>query len=467
MICIEELEKLKPERYPRNDIGTSSLFVNVYRYRMIYISERKSFFVFSGKVWKKDYDDLAVHELAKEFALSMQEYANKKLADNDDAMKYYSKYTAREKRVKLINDAKSIDPRSVDIFDRQVYLFNCQNCTVNLATGEVHAHDALDYLTKMSNVWYDPVAKSEEFENFIKSIMKDDPGLIDYLQQALGYSLTAATFQECFFITYGSTTRNGKGTLNGTMMYLMGDYAKNAQFDTFQSKQYKTGNGASEDIARLAGARYVSVSEPPKGSTLDAALIKTLSGNDKITARFLYEGSFEFTANFKLWINTNYLPNIPDTTVFKSDRVQLIPFNRHFDSSEQDRGLKSRLIRKENISGAFNWCMEGFKRMSSAGGLTMPEAVRKDLAKYMGMNDRIGEFIEECLIEDLDGKHREKLTKVYKMYTHWCRGNGYQTLNKKNFTGELSERVIVSDYGRQKHLEGYFISEEVPVEWVL
>lgn len=132
---------------------------------------------------------------------------------------------------------------------------------------------------------------------------------------------------------------------------MLDDYAKAAPYESFESKKFKSSGGATEDIARLAGSRYVSVSEPAEGMVLNSALIKTLSGNDRITARYLYENSFEFGVSFKLWINTNHLPAISDDTVFKSGRVQLIPFNRYFNDKEQDKGLKKRLVTKENLSG--------------------------------------------------------------------------------------------------------------------
>ncbi len=466
MIPVEDLEKIHPERYPRNDIGTSNLFSAVWGSVLVYVPERKGFFVYDGKVWKKDIDDLQTHELAKEFVLSIMEYFRQKEPDNDEAIKYYSKYLTRDKRNRLINDARSINPIKADTFDKQAYLVNCQNCTVNIATGDIHAHDPTDYLTKISNVWYDPEAKSVDFENFIKTIMQDDQELIEYMQRALGYSLSAATFQECFFITYGATTRNGKGTLNNTMMYMLGDYAKTAPYEVFESKKYKSSGGASEDIARLAGSRYVSVSEPAEGITLDSALIKTLSGNDRITARYLYENSFEFIASFKIWINTNHLPAIPDDTVFKSGRVQLIPFNKHFSEKEQDKGLKARLTRKENISGAFNWCMKGFQLMAEEGGLKVPDIIKQEIEKYREANDRIGEFLKECfVVEDIDGKSRVKMSIVYKIYCNWCKDNGYKAWNKKNFKNKLGERVSVQVYRGQDCMCGYYIEPNIPAEW--
>lgn len=216
------------------------------------------------------------------------------------------------------------------------------------------------------------------------------------------------------------------------MMHLLGDYAATASYETFESKKYKSGSGASEDLARLAGARYVSCNEPPDGMVLNSALIKTLSGNDRITARYLYENSFEFVASFKLWFNSNHLPAITDDSVFKSGRVHLIPFNRHFSEQEQDKSLKARLIKKENISGIFNWLLEGFQTLALEGGLEVPEIIRQEVSKYREQNDRIGEFVQDCLTKDADGKHREKLSTIYKVYCLWCKECGYQTLNKRN-----------------------------------
>lgn len=90
MISTEELEKFHPEKYPRNDIGTSNLFATVWGSVLVYVTERKGFFVYDGKVWKKDIDDLQTHELAKEFVLSIIEYFAQKNTDNEAIFKYYS-----------------------------------------------------------------------------------------------------------------------------------------------------------------------------------------------------------------------------------------------------------------------------------------------------------------------------------------------------------------------------------------
>lgn len=469
MLSLEEIKNIQPEKFQRNDIGTSKLFMKCHENKVVYVTERKSFFVFNGKYWEKDSEDLKVHELVKDFAIAMTEYIKTTITENDEILKYYSTYFKRERRVKLIQDAKSIEPVSFKIFDRQPYLFNCKNCTVNLVTGEAYPHDPRDYLSMISNVKYQPDARSAEFEKFIQDVMENDAEMIDYLQRSLGYSLSAATFQECFFITYGKTTRNGKGTLNGLMAHMLGDYAKSANYESFKSKKYGSGGTtASEDIARLAGARYVAVSEPEEGMILDAAFMKKLSGNDILTARNLYEGSFEFQASFKIWINTNHLPVIKDLSVFDSGRVQLFPFNKHFSEDEQDKGLKARLMSEDNVSGAFNWCMRGFQKLSEGGGLKVPKKARNSIEQYRDDNDAIEEFLEDCFVADLDNQHTEKFSTVFRIYTNWCRDSGYHPLGKRNFKAKLFEKIP----WKRRHdnidvLIGFAVKDDVPKEWLV
>lgn len=150
--------------------------------------------------------------------------------------------------------------------------------------------------------------------------MCGDADLADFLQRSLGYALTGDTSQECMFILYGATSRNGKGTAMETFLKIMGDYGKTSNPDMLAAK-FRGGNtgGPSEEVARLVGARFVNISEPEKKITFNAVLVKRMTGNDTINARFLNENSFDFVPVFKIFINTNYLPNVNDMTLFQSD----------------------------------------------------------------------------------------------------------------------------------------------------
>ena len=260
-----------------------------------------------------------------------------------------------------------------------------------------------------------------------------------YLQKAFGYALTGNTRYECLFILYGATTRNGKGTAMETFLRLMGDYGKTARPETIGARFQPNGNAPSEDVARLNGARFVNISEPDKKLTLSAALVKSLTGNDTITARYLHENSFEYRPQFKMFINTNYLPQITDLTLFSSGRIKTIPFERHFEEWEQDRKLKELFAEPENLSGILNWCIEGL-RLLEAEGFAEPQAVRAATAEYEHESDKIALFMEECLQEEKGALCRT--SAVYEAYTRWCEGNGFYAENTRNF------RSMLAGYGR-------------------
>ena len=87
MLSIKELSKVKPESYPRNDIGSSNLFHALYCDILRYVPERKAFMRYNGKVWERDMDDLQAHEYAKDFAVSMLNYCNTLASENKDELK--------------------------------------------------------------------------------------------------------------------------------------------------------------------------------------------------------------------------------------------------------------------------------------------------------------------------------------------------------------------------------------------
>jgi putative DNA primase/helicase len=223
------------------------------------------------------------------------------------------------------------------------------------------------------------------------------------------------------------------------------------------------GNAPSEDVARLNGARFVNISEPDRKLTLSAALVKSLTGNDTIIARFLHENSFEYRPQFKMFVNTNYLPQITDLTLFSSGRVKTIPFNRHFEEHEQDRGLKELFARPEHLSGILNWCIEGLEMLEKEG-FDAPDVVRAATSEYAHNSDKLALFMEECL--ETMPNALTRTSEVYRCYQAWGQENGFHAENTRNFKGLLAGRATIDrrrpSYGGEKTtmLVGYRIRDE-------
>ena len=440
------LEEMKPHsnpRYGRDEIGIGNAFADFFLPIARYNRDRGIWYVYDGRIWRPDEGGLIVAELAKLLADKLYTFALQ-IKDEDTRNRYIKrvqKLQLRKNRKTMVEDAKSVHPIPMSAFDRSTHLFNCQNGTLNLQTMEFREHRPDDFLTMVSGIAYDPNAVCPRWNSFISEVMCNDSELASYLQRALGYALTGDTSLECMFILYGATSRNGKGTTMETFLKIMGDYGKTSNPEMLSTKFGNTNaSGPSEEIARLAGIRFVNISEPEKKITFNAALVKRLTGNDTINARYLHENSFDFRPVFKIFINTNYLPNVSDMTLFDSGRLKIIPFKRHFEEAEQDKGLKALFAEEENLSGIFNWCLEGYKEFRKFR-LASPNAVVEAIQDYRNDSDRIGQFIEAWLEEG--EAYEVRSPAAYKLYSDWCRKYNYNAENVKNFKNAMEKRFTI------------------------
>jgi putative DNA primase/helicase len=242
-----------PQRYQWNDIGNGNLFADNFKGTSRYVKEHKEWACYNKKVWILEGGDLQVSAQAKKLVMSMFKGA---FCIEDDKVRegyisFVNSLNKRKNRETMLNDARDVFPISIKDFDKNKFLLNCQNGVLNLKTFEFTSHDPELLLSKIANVSYNPLSKCERWEKFIDEIMENDKEKAKFLQKALGYAITGDTSIECFFILYGATARNGKGTTMDTMHHLLGDYAKTAQPETLAQKSNAKGNEASEDIASI------------------------------------------------------------------------------------------------------------------------------------------------------------------------------------------------------------------------
>lgn len=429
---LKELDPMDSSKYPWNDIGAGHIFADFFQDRLRYVPERKMWFHYEDGVWKPDTGNLRAMKYCMELADLMYTFALE-IRDEDKRksyMKYASRWQSHSNRVNILKDAQVYHPISYGSFDADIYIFNCKNGTLHIDTGEFTEHCSTDLLTKKSPVVYDPTAYSERFATYIDEIMSGDADRAKFLQKILGYGLTGDTRHECMTILYGVTTRNGKGTLCESVLKVLGDYGCASRPETIAMKSYTNGSQPSEDVARLAGVRFVNIPEPGKGMVLDAAKVKAMTGNDTLNARYLHENSFDFQPQFKIYVNTNFLPVINDMTLFSSDRIIIIPFDRHFDEHSRDTTLKRRFAEDGVQSAILNWLLEGYRLLRSEG-LYLPKSVKEATERYQHDSDKMALFFEDNLVAD---DAAEELTStVYARYKGWCQENGTYPEGMKNF----------------------------------
>ena len=462
---LKELDPMDSSKYPWNDIGAGHIFADFYQDRLRYVPERKMWFHYEGGIWKLDTGNLRAMLYCMELADLMYTFALE-IRDEDKRksyMKYASRWQSHSNRVNILKDAQVYHPIPYGNFDADIYIFNCKNGTLHIDTGEFTEHRSTDLLTKISPVVYDPTAYSQRFATYIDEIMSGDADRAKFLQKILGYGLTGDTRHECMTILYGVTTRNGKGTLCESVLKVLGDYGCASRPETIAMKSYTNGSQPSEDVARLAGVRFVNIPEPGKGMVLDAAKVKAMTGNDTLNARFLHENSFDFQPQFKIYVNTNFLPVINDMTLFSSDRIIIIPFDRHFDEHSRDTTLKRQFAEERVQSAILNWLLEGYRLLRSEG-LQLPDSVKAATDRYQHDSDKMALFFEDNLVEDSTAE--ELTSTVYARYKGWCQENGCYPEGMKNFKQGLQAFALVvrkrPKYGGEKTtvLIGYRLFHE-------
>lgn len=462
---LDKLKKLSPEkRYSLNDIGMSELFTDIYKSQIRYNVSAKQWYFFNGKVWIEDTGSMVTLQKMKELSKTLIVYGSSIIDENirKGFVGFVNKLGSLKSREIIVRDSRDKMFINQTDFDKNKDLFNCQNGTLNLKTIEFTQHNPNDLLSKISNVVYDPKSQCPTFKNFINEVMEDNQNKIDFLQTIFGYSLTCDNSQETCFILYGPSSRNGKSTLIDTISYMLGDYATTTMPETLSIKKWKDSSKATSDIARLDGCRLLNIAEPPQQMIIDSALLKTLSGKDKITARPLYREPFEFYPYFKLFINTNYLPIIDDNTIFASNRVNVITFNRHFTLKERNPHLKDDLKKQDEISGIFNWCLEGLKKYTEVG-LNIPNEVIQDTKVYELSNDKLNHFIMQEMIES---DENVTLADVYYRYCQWCRKNNLPRLSKAEIKNKFKDRNLFAEQAtvgkitRQNVIIGYTLRIE-------
>lgn len=248
------------------------------------------------------------------------------------------------------------------------------------------------------------------------------------------------------FILHGKTTRNGKSTLLGAIERMMGDYSCTAPVGLICKSKHDSENAeaASPMLASFKGKRFVTLSESNDYGKLDEEKIKLYTGGEAITARALYEKPVSFVPQFTMWLSCNDLPAVRDRSLFASERVRVVEFNRHFSQQEQDKDLSSVFDEDANRSGIFMWLIRGYIEYTRRG-LTMAPHLLAPIRQYEKDNDVVGLFLEaRC---DADDDAVIKCADLYKKYKNWCSSEGFMYTSIFKFYGEIERHP---DYCKSK-----------------
>lgn len=253
--------------------------------RFLYVKAFGTWMVWDGTRWAQDEKLTASNAIVKSCRIIAKSKGNEPNVQRH-LESYKTAYGAEQ-------IARTYLAASSDQWDADLWALNTPDGLVNLRDGLIRKCLPEDYVTKRTLV--SPGGECPLFLKFLDEIFEGDEELVAFVQRIFGYSLTGSTRDHALFFGYGSGG-NGKGVLTNVMAGILGDYHAPASAETFTES--KNPRHLSE-LARLRGARLVTIPEMDRNRQWAEGLIKTVTGGTPIVANFMRCDHFQYMPQFK------------------------------------------------------------------------------------------------------------------------------------------------------------------------
>lgn len=414
------------------DLGNGERLAERYGGKLRYSHPMGRWFVWDGKRWRPD-DTGQVIRYAKATVRSIYEEA---AASDDDARakeiaRWAGRSQAKDRILAMISLAQSEPgiPVKIEELDRNPWLLNVENGTIDLRTGDLKPHDPGDLITKLAPVAYDPKAVAPKWAAFLQRVLPVE-GLRGFLQRLSGYALTGDVSEQKLPFLYGLGA-NGKSTYINTFMEALGDYAQQAPPELLTVK----GHSHPTELADLMGARLVASVEVEDGKRLAESLVKQLTGGEKIKARYMRQDFFQFDPTHKVFLVANHRLEVRGTDLAIWRRIKMIPFEVTIPEDERDPHLPEKL--KAELPGILAWAVKGCLEWQQMG-LGEPVEVSAATDEYREEQDVLALFIEDVC--DVHPAATESAQTLYKEYSEWCQEQGELPETQRKFGSRLTEK---------------------------
>lgn len=433
------------KEYDLNDTGNAIRFIDRFGANIRYNFDNKVWMVYDGKTWVEDSKQIVKKQadiLINEMKIEAIQEPDKDL--RNEKLKNVKHLSSNSGKEAMLKEAMHIGntPTTNKDYNIDNYLLNCFNGIVDLKTGKLIQHDKKYMCSKNTHIECDLVNEPKRWIKFLQEIFDNNQEMVDFIQVALGYTLTGDTKEQCFFQCYGEGS-NGKSVFFDIVYTAFGDYALNSQIESFLAKP--TNNGASSEVARMNGARFIRTNEPNDNSRLNEGLVKQLVGGDVTTARFLYGKEFEFKPIFKLWVATNYKLVVRGTDKGIWRRMMVIPFKMIFEGDKKDKDLTSKLLKE--APQILGWMIKGCLKWQQEG-LIPAKQIESETNAYKQEMDIVLKFIKDCVKESQYEK--VKASEVFKEYKNWAKAsNEWDGMTQAKFGVEMGKRF------EKRNVNGY------------
>jgi putative DNA primase/helicase len=402
------LALFRDKAYERADIGNAEYFAARFGERVRWHTASRTWRCWTGAAW--DHDEVEVQRLAvqsvRDRLIGSSAMANTR--DQADEVKWVMQSLSKGHLDALLTLASKMHGLHTKAYewDRDPWLLGVANGVVDLRSGEHRAMAPADLIYRRTLAAFDAGATCPRFLRFLKELFPGKGNSMPaFLQRLFGYGLTGRTTEHVLPVLYG-VGRNGKTRFLNAIENVFDDkesgdtewsYRGRVAFNTFVRRRSADPAVARGDLASLHGRRLVTAVEGDEHAQFDTALIKALTGEEDITARFLYGSPFTFRPCALFALSTNFCPVVRDTSPAFWARLLLIHFQQRFEGRDADTNLGDTLAAERD--GILQWLLAGCRAWQQ-DGLQIPDAVRQASQRYQEESDPLREFVdEECVLE--------------------------------------------------------------------
>jgi len=436
--------------YRYSDLGNAERLIALHGEHLRFVPAWKQWLVYDGGRWRLDHADTLAAHLAAALGRHLIKYVEKVYRDEDE-MKGLRRWVVRCESVNgvaaTLKAASSRPGTAIDheALDADPWLLNVRNGTIDLRTGQLRPHNPADLLMHQAATEYHPGAVAPQWRTFLERVQPDDEvrGLI---QRLAGLALVGQQLAHVMVVCIGNGA-NGKSTATRVLAEVLGDYAVVANRDLLLALKANT---HPTQKASLFRRRFAHLGELPHGARLDEAQVKELSGDDRITARRMYENEWQFDSSHLLWLHANHRPLIEGTDDGIWRRLMLIPFDVAIPEAERDPGLARRIVAEES-AGVLAWALEGLADYL-ANGLRPPSSVKAATDSYRHESDTVALCMEETgLILDPSGHVvAGELLQAHNEWFHTSGVTGSEQAHYQKLTAHLVALGVTKSRSRTK-----------------
>lgn len=433
---ISRYEVLPPLPHPKKEAEQAEELAKIWQGKYKYATHVGKWMKWTGKNWESVIDQQVIKEASQTLR---QHYASMVLNEvNEERTRMLAalieiscKYSSVKNILAFLQGTKGfcITPEE---WDRDPWLLNVNNGTIDLRTGQIHPHNPEDLCTQLAPVDYDPTAVGDAWERHIRYFLPND-NIRRQVQRDLGMALVGTPLKESLPIWYGQGA-NGKSTTARVIQYVLGTYVGRAAPNLLIQRRHEH---HPTELADLKGKRIVFSVEIGNGDRLDEAKVKDITGGDRIKARYMRQDFFEFDQTWTIFLLCNHKPIITGVDKGIWRRIKLIPWTVSIPENQQKPQdmIISELLKES--PAILRWLLEGLADWQRDNYWTAEEVLWAT-QEYRGEQDRLAGFLSDCC--ELKQYASVGVAELYDAYCEWCKETDEEPLTKKTFGTYLKDR---------------------------